>query len=259
LTTLAFIPARFASSRFPGKPLIDLKGKPMIQRVWEQACKAKGLDAVTVATDDARIAAVVRSFGGDAVMTPVSCPSGTDRIAAAVRKLGKVADDAVIVNVQGDEPLLPPAMIEQVVAALKRTGAPMATLARPLAAGEYTDPNAVKVLWDAKGMALYFSRAAIPHHRDEPGLLPGRPPKGAAPDGKASLRLGLHVGLYAYRYGFLRRLARAKPCGLEAAERLEQLRVLDLGERIAVGYTRLSSAAIDTPEDAQRVRRQLAA
>jgi 3-deoxy-manno-octulosonate cytidylyltransferase (CMP-KDO synthetase) len=239
---LAFIPARFASSRFPGKPLIDLNGKPMIQRVWEQACKAKGLDAVYVATDDQRIASAVKAFGGQAVMTPVDCPSGTDRIAAAIKKVGKVKDDTIIVNVQGDEPLLPPAMIEQLVKALKKTGAPMATLARPLSQVEYLNPNNVKVLWDAKGLALYFSRSAVPFHRDEAGVLP------------QGQRLGLHVGLYAYRAGFLRKLAKAKPSPLELAEKLEQLRVLDMGERIAVAFTKADSQAIDTPEDAARVR-----
>ena len=252
---LAFIPARFASSRFPGKPLIDLKGKPMIQRVWEQARKAKGVDAVYVATDDARIATVVRSFGGEALMTPVSCPSGTDRIAAALRKLGRVSDDAILVNVQGDEPLLPPAMVEQVVSVLKKTGAPMATLARRLEGSEYPNPNAVKVLWDARGLALYFSRSPIPFNRDRPGQRPTRV-MGSA-QGKDGLRLGLHIGLYAYRCGFLKRLAKARPSALELSEKLEQLRVLDMGERIAVGFTRLASMAVDTPADAARVRAKL--
>jgi len=250
---LAFIPARFASTRFPGKPLIDLEGKPMIQRVWERVQQARGMDAVYVATDDARIATVARSFGAGVVMTPASCPSGTDRIAAALRRLGRVPDDAIVVNVQGDEPLLPPAMVEQVVAVLRRSGASMATLARPLAAGEYVHPASVKVLWDRRGLALYFSRAPIPHHRDRPGV---QPPAGSGP---GALRLGLHVGIYAYRAGFLRRFTRQRPSALELAEKLEQLRVLDLGERIAVGLTRLPSRAIDTPADARRVRRLLAA
>lgn len=243
--TLVLIPARYASTRFPGKPLIDLKGKPMIQRVWEQARRARGVDAVYVATDDARIATVVRSFGGDALMTPKACPTGTDRLAAALARLKGAKDGDIVVNVQGDEPLLPPAMVEQVVAGLKRTGAPMATLARPLDAKDYGDPNKVKVLWDAKGLALYFSRAAIAYNRDQPGKMP----KG--------LRLGLHVGLYAYRAGFLKRLARTRTSALERAEKLEQLRVLDLGERIAVGFTRAISHAIDTPADAAKVRRLL--
>lgn len=242
---LAFIPARFASTRFPGKPLIDLKGKPMVQRVWEQASKAKGVDAVYVATDDARIAMAVRAFGGEAIMTPVSCPTGTDRLAAALKKLKGVKDSDIIVNVQGDEPLLPPSMVEWVVKALKSSGAPMATLARPLSQAGYLDPNNVKVLWDAKGLALYFSRAPIAYHRDKPGKLP------------QGLRLGLHVGIYAYRAGFLKKLARSKPTALEMAEKLEQLRVLDQGERIAVGFTKALSVAIDTPQDAARVRRLL--
>jgi 3-deoxy-manno-octulosonate cytidylyltransferase (CMP-KDO synthetase) len=243
--TYAFIPARFASTRFPGKPLIDLKGKPMVQRVWEQACKAKGISAVYVATDDRRIATAVRAFGGDAVMTPVSCPTGTDRLAAALKKLRGVKADDIIVNVQGDEPLLPPSMVELVVKVLKQTGAPMATLARPLTQAEYLNPNNVKVLWDSKGLALYFSRAPIAYHRDKPGKLP---------DG---LRLGLHVGLYAYRAGFLQKLTKLKPTKLEQAEKLEQLRVLDSGERIAVGFTKAVSHAIDTPGDAAKVWRLL--
>ncbi|MGH7442537.1 MAG: 3-deoxy-manno-octulosonate cytidylyltransferase [bacterium] len=248
---LAFIPARFASSRFPGKPLIDLRGKPMIQRVWERVRAAKGLDAVYVATDDKRIATVVCSFGGQVLMTPKACPSGTDRIAAALRGLGRVPGDAIVINVQGDEPLLPPAMIEQVVAVLRKTSAPMATLARPLDAVDYANPNAVKVLWDARGLALYFSRSAIPFHRDRPGRLPS----GAGKD----LRLGLHVGLYAYRCDFLKHLSKTRPCALERSEKLEQLRVLDLGERVAVGFTRLRSQAVDTPADAAKVRRSLKA
>src|SRR5665213_1541695 len=260
--TLAFIPARFASSRFPGKPLIDLKGKPMIQRVWEQVRKAKGLDSVTVVTDDARIATVVRSFGGAVLMTPPTCPSGTDRIAMALRRLGRVPDDAIVVNIQGDEPLLPPAMIEQVVDLLKRSHVPMATLARPMGPSAYFDPNAVKVLWDVQGLALYFSRTGIPFHRDHPG----RAPQGLGATGKAgigtrgpgqTLRLGVHIGLYAYRCGFLKRLAKAKPCALEMTEKLEQLRVLDMGERIIVGFTKLQSVSVDTPQDAGRNRRLL--
>ena len=242
---LAFIPARYASTRFPGKPLIDLKGKPMVQRVWEQARKAKGVDAVYVATDDQGIATVVRAFGGEALMTPVACPTGTDRLAAGLKQLKGVQPSDIIVNVQGDEPLLPPSMIELVVKALKATGAPMATLARPLSQAEYLDPNKVKVLWDGKGLALYFSRAPIAFHRDKPGRMP------------LGLRLGLHVGLYAYRAGFLKELAKAKPTALEMAENLEQLRVLDQGERIAVAFTKALSVAIDTPADAAKVRKLL--
>lgn len=242
---LAIIPVRFGSTRFPGKPLIDLGGKPMVQRVWELAKKARGVDGVYVATDDRRIADVVKSFGGEAIMTPASCASGTDRLAAAIKKIEGVKDDDIIVNVQGDEPLMPPSMIKEVVACLKKSKAPMATLARELSQAEYLNPDCVKVLWDAQGLALYFSRSPIAFHRDQPGTLP------------PGLRLGVHVGLYAYRAAFLQRLTQVKPSALELTEKLEQLRVLDLGERIAVGFTKGISHAIDTPADAAIVRRLL--
>ncbi len=241
---LGIIPARFASSRFPGKPLIDLKGKPMIQRVWEQACMAKSLDHVIVATDDARIATVVRAFGGDVVMTPANCPTGTDRIAVAARKW-RGPKPSIVVNVQGDEPLLPPAMIDLLVKTLKAGKAPMATLARPFDdEKQFRDPNCVKVVCDRTGKALYFSRAALPYLRDKAGR--GLP--------KAPLT-GLHVGLYAYRGPFLQQVARLKPTPLEQAEKLEQLRVLEHGFDIAVAFTKLCSQAIDTPADAIKVRR----
>jgi 3-deoxy-manno-octulosonate cytidylyltransferase (CMP-KDO synthetase) len=245
VSVLALIPARYASSRFPGKPLIDLKGKPMIQRVWEQAMKAKSLDAVAVATDDLRIKRVVESFGGLAIMTPVHCVSGTDRIAIAVQNLKK--KPSIVVNVQGDEPLLPPQMIDQLVNILKKSDAPMATLCRPLEdRAEYLNPNAVKVVIDKVGKALYFSRAAVPLVRDSVGAgrWPARHPG-----------VGLHIGIYAYRADFLQKLARFRPTPLEMTEKLEQLRVLENGFEIAVGQTRLASHAIDTPQDAARVRK----
>ncbi len=237
--TLGLIPARYASARFPGKPLIDLEGKPMIQRVWEQAMRARSLDRVAVATDDLRIKRVVESFGGTVVMTPASCASGTDRIAVAARALN-LKSRGLVVNVQGDEPLLPPAMIDQVVALLKKSGAPMATLCRPLEKGEYADPNCVKVVMGKSGQALYFSRAPIPYDRHGMGRL---------------VSVGLHVGLYAYRGAFLQALAGLKPTPLEQLEKLEQLRVLENGYAIAVGQTRLKSTAVDTPADAAKVRR----
>jgi 3-deoxy-manno-octulosonate cytidylyltransferase (CMP-KDO synthetase) len=240
---LALIPARYASSRFPGKPLIDLKGKPMIQRVWEQTMKAKSVDAVAVATDDLRIKRVVESFGGLAIMTPIHCVSGTDRVAIAARKI-KGRKPGIVVNVQGDEPMLPPAMIDQLVALVKKSGAPMATLCRPLRdKAEYLNSNAVKVVADKAGRALYFSRSPIPMWRDGGTKAPIGP------------QVGLHVGLYAYRYDFLQRLAKLKPTPLELTEKLEQLRVLENGYDIALGQTRLVSQSIDTPEDAERVRR----
>lgn len=242
MSVLAVIPARFASSRFPGKPLIDLKGKPMIQRVWEQASLAKGVSRVIVATDDRRIYETALAFGAEAMMTPEDCASGTDRIAYLLGRLRGVKPSLVL-NVQGDEPLLPPKMLESLLALMKRSKAPMGTLCRPMESrDEYFNPNAVKVLLSRKGEALYFSRAPIPYLRDTPSGLPSEE------------SLGLHVGLYAYRPDFLKRLARLSPTPLERQEKLEQLRVLEHGFRIAVAKTSLHSQAIDTPADARRVR-----
>lgn len=248
---LAIIPARYDSTRFPGKPLVDLKGKPMIQRVWEQARQAKSVDEVLVATDDARIAAVVESFGGLAVMTPRSCASGTDRIAIAARGFRGPATgrplhaNDIVINVQGDEPLLPPAMIDQLVALIRKSKAPMATLMRPLAGREeYLNPNCVKAVAGKNGRALYFSRSPIPMLRDG----------GKTPSGPFT---GLHVGIYAYRAAFLQKLAKFRPTPLEKLEKLEQLRVLENGYDIALGTTRLKSQAVDTPRDAAKVRAQL--
>jgi 3-deoxy-manno-octulosonate cytidylyltransferase (CMP-KDO synthetase) len=241
MSVIAVIPARYGSSRFPGKPLIDLKGKPMIQRVWEQAMKSRSVDRVLVATDDLRIKKVVESFGGIAIMTPRNCPSGTDRIAVAIRKL-RGSKASIVVNVQGDEPLLPPAMIDQLVELLKKSQAPMATLSRALNDhSEYLNPNAVKLVTDRDGRALYFSRSPIPMQRDASKAFPPS--------------VGLHIGIYAYRAGFLQSLAKLKPTPLELIEKLEQLRVLENGFSIVVGRTRLLSHAIDTPQDARRVRR----
>jgi len=229
MRALGIIPARFASSRFPGKPLIDLCGKPMIQRVYEQALKAESLDEVWVATDDARIAQVVRAFGGRAVMTPASCATGTDRLAIAAK--GKAKKGDIVVNIQGDEPLLPPALIDSLVALLsKDKAAAMATLAHPIASkAELANLNAVKVVVAADGRALYFSRASL---------------AGAYK----------HIGLYAYRAEFLAQFTRLKPTPLEKAESLEQLRALEHGYAIQVGLVAKTTQAVDTPADAAKVR-----
>ena len=244
-TIYGIIPARFDSSRFPGKPLVDLKGKPMIQRVWEQAFKSKSLKRVAIATDDKRIAAVAEAFGAEVVMTPKNCPSGSDRVAKALQAL-KAKKGDIAVNIQGDEPLLPPAMIDQVVELLKKKrDAAMATLCQPLEKrADWLDPNVVKVVMDEGGRALYFSRAAIPHPR---GLK--TPPAGPS--------FGRHVGLYAYRVGFLRKFVAAAPSPLEKLEKLEQLRALEMGEAIWVGRTRRVSLAVDTPRDAAIIRRKI--
>lgn len=240
---LGVIPARFASTRFPGKPLVDLGGKPMIQRVWERALLARSLDKVLVATDDRRIAAVARAFGAEAVMTPASCPTGTDRIARALR--GRPLPD-VVVNLQGDEPFLRPSQVDQLVSLLKRDpGAAMATLAHPFRGrGEWQNPNAVKVVVDARGRALYFSRSGLPF------------PRGLSKPWE-SPSVGKHIGLYAYRGWFLRRFTAMKPTPLEKAESLEQLRALESGFAIQVGFTRAATLSVDTPQDAGRARQLL--
>jgi 3-deoxy-manno-octulosonate cytidylyltransferase (CMP-KDO synthetase) len=247
MRTLGVIPARFGSSRFPGKPLVDLCGKPMLQWVWEQAMKAKSLDAVLIATDDARIARVAKAFGAEAVMTPVSCPTGTDRIALAARGRGA----GIVVNIQGDEPLLPPALIDTLVALLKKDkAASMATLAHPITdAAEFANPNAVKVVLGVDGRALYFSRAAMPFARNAPN---GRGAEG--PNGRLGLK---HIGLYAYRASFLQAFTRLKPTPLEQLEALEQLRALEHGHAIQVGIVGRPTQAVDTPQDAAKVRKLL--
>jgi 3-deoxy-manno-octulosonate cytidylyltransferase (CMP-KDO synthetase) len=236
----AVIPARYASTRFPGKPLADLGGKPMVVRVCERA-RASGADPVCVATDDARIADAVRAHGFEARMTRAEHASGTDRIAEAAAQLG-LADEAIVVNVQGDEPLIAPQLIARVAAALERNPqASVATACHPIHdAAEFANPNVVKAVLNAKGEALYFSRAGIPH------------PRSGAPQ---ALR---HVGIYAYRAGFLKRYASLAPSPLEVAEQLEQLRVLWHGYRIA---TVIEEGAIppgvDTPADLQAVLKLL--
>lgn len=239
MAIVAIIPARFASTRLPGKPLFDIHGKTLIERVYERVREARSPDRVLVATDDERIAGVVRGFGGEAVMTSTHHPTGTDRLAEAVK--GTAA--ALVVNVQGDEPLLDPAGIDAAVRALQEDPAlPMATLSLPLAGPEeLQNPSVVKVVTDAAGNALYFSRSPIPHVRGGDAFSRGLARK--------------HVGLYAYRREALERFAALPPCPLEEAEGLEQLRALHYGMRIRV--VRMggeSPPAVDTPEDLERVR-----
>jgi 3-deoxy-manno-octulosonate cytidylyltransferase (CMP-KDO synthetase) len=236
----AIVPARYASTRFPGKPLADIGGKPMVVRVCERA-RASGADPVCVATDDARIAEAARKHGFDARMTRADHASGTDRIAEAAAQLG-LADEAIVVNVQGDEPLIAPQLIVRVAAALQQNPqASVSTACHPIHdAADFANPNVVKAVLNAKGEALYFSRAGIPHPRQ------GEP---------HALR---HVGIYAYRVGFLKRYASLEPSPLEVAEQLEQLRVLWHGFRIA---TVIEEGAIppgvDTPADLQAVLKLL--
>jgi len=236
----AIVPARYASTRFPGKPLADLGGKPMVVRVCERA-RDSGADPVCVATDDQRIAQAVRQHGFEARMTRAEHASGTERIAEAAAQLG-LADEAIVVNVQGDEPLIAPQLIAKVAATLERNPqASVATACHPIHdAAEFASPNVVKAVLNAKGEALYFSRAAIPH------------PRSGAPQ---ALR---HVGIYAYRVGFLKCYALLAPSPLEVAEQLEQLRVLWHGYRIAtvIEEGRIPPG-VDTPADLQAVLKLL--
>jgi 3-deoxy-manno-octulosonate cytidylyltransferase (CMP-KDO synthetase) len=242
------IPARMQSTRLPDKPLADIHGVPMIVRVAQRAALSKARQ-VLVACDDARIAAACRAFGIDSLLTRADHPSGSDRLAEACERLGLDGDDTVV-NVQGDEPLLAPAMIDACAALLQaRPDCVMSTVAHAIDdAAEFANPNVVKVVLDADGRALYFSRAPIPCWRDRP--------EGRALADPPPLR---HVGLYAYRAGFLRRFPRLAPAPLEHIEALEQLRVLWHGERIAVHVsTERPGPGVDTPADLERVRALLA-
>ncbi len=241
------IPARLASTRLPDKPLADIAGLPMVVRVAQRAEQSSAAQVV-VATDSARIADACSRHGVRAVLTRADHPSGSDRLAEACEHLGLARDD-VVVNVQGDEPLIDPALIDAVAALLQqRPQASMSTAAHPIASvADFTNPNVVKVVLQADGLALYFSRAPIPWWRD--GFVNG---VAALPD-PAPLR---HVGIYGYRAGFLREFPRMPQAPVESCEALEQLRALWHGHRIAVHVTATApGAGVDTPEDLERVRK----
>jgi 3-deoxy-manno-octulosonate cytidylyltransferase (CMP-KDO synthetase) len=242
-SVLAVIPARFHSTRLPGKILADIAGKPMIEHVYRRAAAASRVHGVIVATDDERIASAVRAFGGAAWMTRPDHVSGTDRIAEVVSQLPCLA----VVNLQGDEPLLDPATIDAAVEPLLAdTSIEMSTVSRPLASvDEFRSPHVVKVVTNAAGDALYFSRSPIPYSRQNPG---GVPPGAMA-----------HAGLYVYRRQALLKLAAAPAAPLELEESLEQLRALALGIRIRVVATAQVAAGVDTPEDLERVRSMMMA
>ncbi|MBQ6136453.1 MAG: 3-deoxy-manno-octulosonate cytidylyltransferase [Kiritimatiellae bacterium] len=242
------IPSRFGSSRFPGKPLAMLAGKPLVAWVVEAVKKADRLDEVFVATDDQRIADAVAAHGGRAVMTPSELPSGTDRVAFAAREFfgGDFADDDILVNVQGDEPLIDPALVDALAAKLADDPRwDMATAVSPIReASDFAAKSVVKVVLDRDDGAMYFSRAPIPCDRDR------------EPDFASGLFVR-HLGIYAYRGAFLRRYIAEPPCELEKTEKLEQLRALWMGARIAVVRTEDPGVGVDTPEDAVRVERLL--
>lgn len=240
MKVLGIIPSRYGSSRFPGKPLAAICGRPLVAWVVDAAKRAKSLDDVLVATDDERIARAVARCGGKAVMTPADLPSGTDRIACAA---GDFADDDILVNVQGDEPLIDPALIDALVARLREPGSrwDMATAVTPIRNDrDMKARTVVKVALDRDDGALYFSRATIPACRD------------SEEDWKTGLYVR-HLGVYAYRGGFLRRYIAEKPCDLEKTEKLEQLRALWMGARIACVRTEEDGVGVDTPEDAARI------
>jgi 3-deoxy-manno-octulosonate cytidylyltransferase (CMP-KDO synthetase) len=238
MEVVAVIPARYASTRLPGKPLLADTGKPLIQHVVEAARRARSLDRVIVATDDSRIADVVTQFGGEVRMTRADHPSGTDRIAEVASSLPNAG---IIVNLQGDEPEMTGEALDQVVRLLREDAdAPMATLCTPIRdEAVYRDPSCVKVVRSASGRALYFSRSPLPCYRD------ALPPSG-------SVLAHLHLGLYAYRRDFLLTLASMPPSPLEQFEKLEQLRVLEAGFPIAIGEVDEPGVGIDTPEDYRR-------
>jgi 3-deoxy-manno-octulosonate cytidylyltransferase (CMP-KDO synthetase) len=243
------IPARYASTRLPGKPLVDLGGKPMVVRVVELANRA-GASFVMVATDDERVAQAVTDAGGEALVTSGEHDTGTDRLAEVARRL-HLDPDLVVVNLQGDEPALPPELVRRVAETLlDEPEASLSTLATPLrSGGELFDPNVVKVVLDQANRALYFSRSPIPWLRDE--LEPGKVPAALPED--LFLR---HVGLYAYRVSTLLALSQTRPASIELGEKLEQLRALWLGMKIQVAVVpELPAGGVDTPEDAARARR----
>lgn len=239
MNIVGIIPARYASTRFPGKPLVDIHGKPMIQHVYEQASKASSLSAVVVATDDDRIAEAVKAFGGAVVMTSPDHPSGTDRCHEAATKLGGCD---VVINIQGDEPFIEPANIDQLCSCFEDPNVEIATLVTEITDGAVLcNPNKMKVVITHDHYAMYFSRTAIPYHRgDEKDWL------------KAHTYYS-HIGIYGYRMDVLTHITKLPPSSLEATEKLEQLRWLQNDHRIKVSITDTEAESIDTPEDLEKL------
>lgn len=242
---IVVIPARYASTRFPGKLLQDLGGRPVIMHVYENAKKANLIDDVIVATDDKRIFDVVRQSGGNAIMTSPEHLSGTDRIAEIVRTI----DCDIIVNVQGDEPFIRPEMIDDAVSILSDSRASISTLVKEIKSKEeLIDPNVVKVVFDSEGFAIYFSRSPIPYHRDRWKDLQSI---------TLEKEIYKHIGIYGYRRDVLLRVSGLPQSRLERIEKLEQLRAIENGMRIKVKETLFDTIGIDTPEDLERAKRWL--
>ncbi len=242
MNIIGIIPSRYGSTRLPAKSLADIHGKPMVQHVYERALESRLLTQVIVATDDARIESAVAGFGGRSVMTPVEIQSGSDRIAYAARSI----DADIVVNIQGDEPLIDPAMIDRTIELLiDDARADVGTAVKIIAsADEVANPNVVKAVLDANMFALYFSRSPIPHVRDA----------ASAAAWPALARFYKHLGLYVYRAEFLQQFSRFAQTPLERAEKLEQLRILEHGYRIKCALTDTDSIAVDTMEDLEKVR-----
>jgi 3-deoxy-manno-octulosonate cytidylyltransferase (CMP-KDO synthetase) len=254
MTAIVIIPSRYHSTRFPGKPLSLLKGKTLIQHVYENSRGAHLIGDVIVATDSETIFEEVLSFGGKAVMTREEHPSGTDRIA----EVAATVDYDIIVNVQGDEPLVRPQMVDDVISLLRDERASMGTLMKRITeADEVLDPNVVKVVIDAEGFALYFSRSPIPYHRDE-WKLSSSEQRAESRDVKSTIEIRnfhcyKHIGIYSYRREALLALSRMKPTELEKIEKLEQLRALEKGIKIKTKETFFEIFGVDTPEDLEKV------
>ena len=244
-TVIAVIPARYGSTRFPGKSLVDIKGRPMIQWVYERTKRSELIDRVIVATDDERILSAVKSFGGEAIMTSSHHATGTDRIAEVAKSL----DCDLVVNVQGDEPLIQPAMIDEAISPLVHDASiPMGTLCRKIEdRDEAFDPNVVKVVFDKNNFALYFSRAPIPWDRDSWAG------KGSWNEFSLDGPLYKHIGIYVYRRDFLLNYSRMPQTALEAVEKLEQLRALEHGFRIKTTVTEHDSFGVDIPDDLGKI------
>lgn len=246
------IPARYASSRLPAKPLADIAGKPMIAHVWQQA-KLSGAERVIVATDHDEVAKAVQAFGGEVCMTSEHHQSGTERLAEVVEKLG-IADDEIIVNIQGDEPLIPPIIVSQVAENLSKYQVNMATLSVPIhRLEELFNPNVVKVVTDKAGYVLYFSRAVMPWDRDQFADLSKK--NQSENELLLSEHYFRHLGIYAYRAAFIKQYVHWQPTVLEQIEKLEQLRVLWYGEKIHVELAQaVPAVGVDTMEDLEKVR-----
>lgn len=241
MKTAVIIPSRYASARFPGKPLALLKGKPLILHVIERVKKCKRADLAAVATDDKRIFDTVKSFGCEVFMTPASCKSGTDRLAFAAQR--HLKDYDIFVNVQGDEPLMDPALADLIIDSLKKNKKLECVTAavRVMQKEDIKDPNIVKVVFDKDGYALYFSRSPVPYDRND----------------SKSVKYYKHMGIYGYKRDFLISFSKSKSSMLEKAEMLEQLRILENGKKIKVIISGKDSLGVDTPEDALKAERFL--